>query len=78
MFILIYELTILKKMEEFIDNLCKRRLCLPSNVDINLIRSGQTKSYKTCECLGASQHIACALGSNASCFKSAFIWNKYV
>ncbi len=65
-------------MEQFIDNLCKRRLCLPSDVNIDLVRSGQAKHCKTCEYIGASQHIACTLGSNGSCFKSPFIRDKYL
>ena len=65
-------------MDDFIDGLCKRRLCLPSNIDIKLLRKGALKNCKTCECGGASQHIACVFDSNDSYFKTIELWDKYV
>lgn len=65
-------------MNQFIDTLCKRRLCLPSNYDINLLRSGKATNYKTCDCIGTSQHISCTFDGKLSCFKTIELWDKYV
>ena len=56
-------------MDKFLDSMCRRRLCLPSNFDINLLRSGKALNYKTCECIGQSQHIACTFISSKSFLK---------
>jgi cytidine deaminase len=50
-------------METIIDKLCKKRLCLPINTDINFIRNGQTKISSR----EHYSHIACILDSTDSC-----------
>ncbi len=63
-------------MNTLIDKMCLRRLCLPSNTNIDDLRSGAVKNNR-CEC-GTSHHIACVLQGRESCFKGSFIWNKHV
>ncbi len=65
-------------MDRLLDSMCRRRLCLPSNFDIDLLRSGKTLNCTTCECIGQSQHIACTFGSGDSCFQTFELWNKYL
>lgn len=50
---------ILTKMNLLINNLCLKRLCLPSNIDISMLYNGQIKSI-VCNC-NNSHHIACVL-----------------
>ena len=49
-------------MEEIMDKLCLKRLCYPSNTDINLVRNGFIK-YKMCEC-DTIKHISVCLRKN--------------
>ena len=53
-------------MNSFLDKLCLKRLCLPSNIDINLIRNSSIK-HSDCAC-DTSKHIAV-------CFKNGNILN---
>jgi hypothetical protein len=56
------------KFDKFIDKLCQKRLCLSSNIDIQLLRSGILKSNINCLC-ACSQHIACTFDTNNPCLK---------
>lgn len=62
-------------MDTFIDKLCLKRLCLPSNTDINLLRNGIIK-YNSCAC-DTSKHVA-ACFKEKQYFKCVKLWNKYV
>jgi len=62
-------------MDTIVDNLCLRRLCLPSGTDINLLHNGTVKSH-TCLC-DTSKHVAVCY-KKGQYFKCIKLWNKYV
>ena len=62
--------------ETLVNDLCRRRLCLSSNFDIEKLRAGYIKN-QSCEC-GSSYHIACAFEKKGSCFICPKLWNEYV
>lgn len=63
-------------MESLIDKLCLQRLCLPSNTNINCLRSCKIKS-NIIEC-GNSHHIACIYEDNGEILKgTSFGINMY-
>ena len=64
-------------MDLLIEKLCKQRLCLPSNSDINLIRKGFIKN--NINYCGDSNHIACIFDSKSKSISKIFSRgiNKY-
>lgn len=50
-------------MEEIMNKMCLKRLCLPSNININDLRNGTIKQsiYNKCHC---SNHIACTFNDS--------------
>ncbi len=62
-------------MDNFLNKLCLRRLCLPSTTDMKDLRSGCVKS-PMCDC-GNSHHIACTF-EKGYCFQSFELWDKHV
>ena len=67
-----------KNLTTIIDTMIKRRLCLPSNIDIDTFRKGQLNNISTCNCGNSSQHIACTFDSAKPCFEPPKLWDKYV
>lgn len=63
-------------MNSILDKMCLKRLCLPSNTDIELLRSGNIKC-SMCD-WGNSHHIACTFEGKSYCLKGHNIWDKYV
>jgi hypothetical protein len=62
-------------MNTIIDKLCLRRLCLPSNTDIDLVHNGTIRSH-TCAC-DTSKHVAVCF-KERQYFKCIELWNEYV
>jgi len=62
-------------MDSIIDKLCLKRLCLPSNTDINLLHNGTIKT-NICAC-DTSKHIAVCF-KERQYLKCPQLWNKYV
>ena len=62
-------------MDTIIDKLCIRRLCLPSNTNIELLRSGNIKSH-ICAC-DTSKHIA-VIYKERQYLKCIKLWNQCV
>lgn len=67
-------------MNNLLDRMCLRRLCLPSYIDINDLRKGTIKSC--CSECNMSNHIACIyegkICEKGSYFQSLELWDKYV
>ena len=54
-----------------VNDLIYKRLCLPSNISLDLIKNGQYVT-KNCEC-GDSHHIACIFEKNKY-FQNFIVW----
>ena len=65
-------------MDPLVNNMLLKRLCLPSNTDMDELKSGRIKNTK-CECDNFSKHIACVMTKKREpCFICSFIWNQYL
>jgi hypothetical protein len=58
------------------NTLCLRRLCLPSNTNIDDLHNGKIKN-NMCIC-GNYLHIACIYEGKGQCLKCPKLWDKYV
>ena len=62
-------------MDNMIDRLCLKRLCLPSNTDIDLLHNGKVKS-NLCNC-DTSKHIAIVIKNGCDLNPLSYGFNTY-